>query len=75
MDPVLGRKVIEGKENIFVFHKAVTSFLELCSIEGKEDIIGHQGLFSGGGHAHVVDLFLGLRLTLFGILSKMFIVL
>ncbi len=45
MDPVLSREVIEGEEHVFVFHEAVTGLLELCFVEGKERIVGNQGLF------------------------------
>jgi len=59
VDPVLCREVIEGEEHILVFHETVTGLLKLCPVEGKEGIIGNQGLFLCRRHRDVVDLFLG----------------
>ena len=72
MDPVLCREAIEGEEHVLVFHETVTGLLKLCPVEGKEGIIGNQGL----GAIEMWWIFsLALGWTLLGILSRIFMVL
>jgi len=62
MYPVLSRKVIEGKENIFILRQALTGTGELLPVEGDKGVHGDDGLLPGICPVDVVDPLLRLRL-------------
>ena len=59
MYPVLGREVIEGKEDIGILRQALTCTGELLPVEGDKGVHGYKGLLPGIGPVDVMDLLLG----------------
>ena len=55
MYPVLGREVIEGKEDVFILRQALTGTGELLPVEGDEGVHGYKGLLPGIGPVDVMD--------------------
>jgi hypothetical protein len=64
--PVFGRKVVEGKQHIFVFLQALAGLGILELVVGQEPILGFQGFLSCGGQVHVMEQLLGAALQAFG---------
>ena len=63
---MLGRKVIEGKQDFFVLLQAFAGFWEFDSVTGDELIIGCQSCFAGRRQVHFMDQLLSLALNTFG---------
>ena len=62
MAPVRSKKIIKIEEHIFVFLKTATGIFEVCPIQGKQCVIGNQGLLFCGCPIYAVNIFLGLEL-------------
>ena len=73
--PVVGWKLIEGKQGVFIFLQAVAGFGVFGLIQGDKPIILIQRLGAGIGPIDLVDQFLGLELLTFGQVSSTFAVL
>src|SRR6516164_1547240 len=55
MGPMLGRKVIEGKQDFFILLQAFAGLWELCLVTGDELIIGCQSRFAGRRQVHFMN--------------------
>src|ERR1700724_1226616 len=62
MGPMLGRKVVKGKQDFFIFLQASAGFWEFGLVTGDELIIGCQSRFAGGRQVHFMDQLLRLAL-------------
>src|SRR3974377_323307 len=60
MGPMLGRKVIEGKQDFFIFLQAFTGFWEFGLVTGYELIVSCQSRFAGRRQVHFMDQLLSL---------------
>jgi len=59
---MLGRKVVKGKQDFFIFLQASAGFWEFGLVTGDELIIGCQSRFAGGRQVHFMDQLLRLAL-------------
>src|SRR5438105_3261798 len=62
MGPMLGWKVIKGKQDFFIFLQAFAGFWEFGLVTGDELIIGCQSRFTGRRQVHFMDQLLRLAL-------------
>src|SRR5262245_34799484 len=66
MRPMLGREVIEGKEDFFIFLQAFAGLREFGLVTGDELVVSCQSRFAGRCQVHFMDQLLGLALNTFG---------
>src|SRR5262245_14855118 len=66
MGPMLGRKVIEGKEDFLILLQTFAGLWELGLVTGDELIVGCQSRFAGRRQVHFMDQLLGLALNALG---------
>ena len=66
MRPMLGRKVIEGKQDFFIFLQAFAGLWKFGLVTGDELIVSCQSRFAGRSQVHFMDQLLGLALNTFG---------
>jgi hypothetical protein len=62
---MLGRKVIEVKEDFFIFRQAFAGLWKFGLIAGDELIVSCQSRFAGRRQVHFMDQLLGLALNAF----------
>jgi hypothetical protein len=65
MRPMLGRKVIEGKEDFFILLQAFAGLWEFDLVTRDELIVSCQGRFASRGQLHLMDQFFRLALNTF----------
>ena len=66
MRPMFGRKVIKGKQDLFIFLQAFAGFWKFDVVTGNELIVSRQSRFTGRCQIHFMDQLLGLALNTFG---------
>jgi hypothetical protein len=66
MRPMLGRKVVKGKQDFFIFLQAFARFWEFALITGNELIVGCQSRLASWCQVHFMDQLLGLVLNALG---------
>ena len=66
--PMRGRKIVEGKEVVFIFAQAFTGLGIFSSIERDKLIISLESLSLGISQIHLVDQVFGFALLAFGAL-------
>src|ERR1700751_1476486 len=66
MRPMLGWKVIESKEDFFIFVQAFAGLREFGLVTGDELIVSCQSRFAGRRQVHFMDQLLSLALNTFG---------
>ena len=64
--PMRGRKIVEGKEVVFIFAQAFTGLGIFSSIERDKLIISLESLSLGISQIHLVDQVFGFALLAFG---------
>ena len=65
MRPMLGRKVVEGKEDFFIFLQAFAGLWKFDLVTGDELVVSRQSCFAGWRQVHFMDQLLGLALNTF----------
>src|ERR1700730_11313381 len=65
MRPMLGRKVIEGKQDFFIFLQTFASLWKFGLVTGDELIVSCQSRLAGRSQVHFMDQLLGLALNTF----------
>jgi hypothetical protein len=63
---MLGRKVVKGKQDFFIFLQAFARFWEFALITGNELIVGCQSRLASWCQVHFMDQLLGLVLNALG---------
>src|SRR5260370_15697553 len=66
MGPMLGRKVVEAKQDFFIFLQAFAGLWEFGLVTGDELIVSCQSRFPGWRQVHFVNEMLGFALDAFG---------
>src|SRR6266849_10983724 len=66
MGPMLGRKVVEAKQDFFIFLQAFAGLWEFGLVTGDELIVSCQSRFPGWRQVHFVNELLGFALDAFG---------
>jgi hypothetical protein len=65
MRPMLGRKIVEGKEDFFIFLQTFAGLGKFDLVTGDELIVSRQSCFAGWRQVHFMDQLLGLALNTF----------
>src|SRR5258707_13106449 len=65
MRPMLGRKVIEGEQDFFIFLQAFAGLWKFGLVTGDELIVSCQSRFAGRRQVHFMDQLLGPALNTF----------
>src|SRR6516225_9688436 len=55
MGPMLGRKVIKGKQDFFIFLQAFAGFWKFGLVTGDKLIVSRQSSFAGRSQVHFMD--------------------
>src|SRR5438034_11329311 len=66
MRPMLGRKVIEGKQDFFIFLQAFAGLWKFSLVTEDELTVSCQSRFAGRRQVHFMDQLLSLALNTFG---------
>src|SRR6266436_2563704 len=66
MRPMLGWKVIEGKEDFFIFLQTFAGLWKFDLVTGDELIVSRQSRFTGRRQVHFMNQLLGLALNALG---------
>ena len=62
MRPMLGREVVKGKQNFFIFLQAFAGFREFSLVTGDELFVGCQSCFAGRRQVHFMNQLVVLQL-------------
>ena len=63
---MLGREVVKGKQDFFIFLQAFAGLWEFGLVTGDELIVGCQSCFAGRRQVHFMDQLLSFALNAFG---------
>jgi len=63
---MLGREVVKGKQDFFIFLQAFAGFWEFGLVTGDELIVGSQSCFAGRRQVHFMDQLLSFALNALG---------
>jgi hypothetical protein len=63
---MLGREVVKGKQDFFIFLQAFAGFWEFGLLTGDELIVGCQSCFAGRRQVHFTDKLLSFALNALG---------
>src|SRR6266436_7406027 len=63
MRPMLGREVVKGKQDFFIFLQAFAGFREFSLVTGDELFVGSSSCFAGRRQVHFMDQLLSFALN------------